>query len=160
MGWAPSFLVQGGKGPSGEVPGAGAGPPARLPPAARTRSPVRSLAEPAWQEAPLIAAEGPSRLPSRSLSRPGPGLRGLGPRPPVAVPTLGGHGNPALLLHPPICTSPGVTALRTRGRAGWTVAAVPPRGPSAPGHCLREGGGSDCSVPCAVQAEARSQVWE
>lgn len=66
----PSVRVRGGKGPSGEVPGAGAGPPAVLPPAARTRSPVRSLAEPAWQEALLMAAEGPSRVPSPSLSRP------------------------------------------------------------------------------------------
>lgn len=40
-GLGPSVRVQGGKGPCGGVPGAGL--PALLPPAARTRSPVLSL---------------------------------------------------------------------------------------------------------------------
>lgn len=73
-GWAPHLRGHRGKGPAGgvpyRVPGVGAGPPALLLPAARTRSPVRSLAELAWPEALLIAAGGPSRLPGRCLSRP------------------------------------------------------------------------------------------
>lgn len=164
--WAgpPSFPAQGGKGRSGEVAGAGAGPPAMLPPAARTRSPVRSLAEPAWQEALLIAAEGPSRVPCRSLSRPcaapeglrpGPGLRGLGPRPPVAMPTLGRQG-----IQRCCCTSTSAHPPRSHRRAAraalWLLS--PPRGPSAPGHCLREGG--QVGLLRAMLAEARSHVWE
>lgn len=165
----PSSRVQGGKGPSGEVPGAGAGPPAVLPPAARTRSPVRSLAEPAWQEALLIAAEGPSRLPS-SLSRPcaapegllpGPRAAGAGSSPTCSRAHPGARGNAALLLQPPVCTSTGVTAPRTRGRPSCRSRTVPPRGPSAPGHCLREGGRVGRRRAMRhVPGGARSRVWE